>query len=285
LKIRTVLTKKYLCWGTPEDFEDFLYYFNVRKSLIRIESNPSKLNGKVIILAAGSSERFKTSDNFPKQVELIFGRQLWEYSRDLSKSPSECILVTTKSLLEKLSSTKDFKDVISLDEPSSSQAHSARLGLESLQESEYPIHILASDSLINNVSGDKISNLLFDCDLVLWTSRNYPLGAMKPESYSWVTTNDDDVVQAFKYKDEPKSINSWKLITGNFTFKNSTIASQLVSEVIQNFGPYPSLDLVIEIALSKGMAIRTVDVPYFMTVGTQEEGAIIKYWTDLEFGQ
>jgi bifunctional N-acetylglucosamine-1-phosphate-uridyltransferase/glucosamine-1-phosphate-acetyltransferase GlmU-like protein len=82
-------------------------------------------------------------------------------------------------------------------------------------------------------------------------------------------------------KSAPKDLMHTPLIIGNFTFKNSNLAKELISylqdnEIRVNNEFY--LDSVIDVALQQGMAVSFIQVKSFMALGTEYELNVHNYY-------
>jgi hypothetical protein len=127
----------------------------------------------------------------------------------------------------------------------------------------------------------KIDSLINQCDLLVWTSENYPFSKKDPEKYSWVKINDDGGVEQSIRKARPSNFEEWRLVIGNFTFRNNEILTRLIDFVSDNFESYNfelMLDDLISVAKELNFEVKTVEVPVFLTLGTRNEEELFNYY-------
>jgi bifunctional N-acetylglucosamine-1-phosphate-uridyltransferase/glucosamine-1-phosphate-acetyltransferase GlmU-like protein len=114
--------------------------------------------------------------------------------------------------------------------------------------------------------------------MIVWTSDAYPNSRLNPEQYSWINSIEKKVIK----KNLPTNLQSWEMITGNFTFKSFASALELIDElVVKNIrvnGEF-YLDSLIELAFSRGMKVSSLNVENFIAIGTPEEYFTYKYFS------
>jgi NDP-sugar pyrophosphorylase family protein len=287
-QVSSLKMKGFYCWGTPEDVADFDYWTDSIKNIEEKTSTQNKnLPQGMILLAAGRGERVASKVTVPKPAIPVLGKNLWEMAARSCSESFEKVLVIRSETYPFLNVPEDIQLVL-LEEITRGQAESARIGLDALNTSDScPIHILATDNVLPaNFSAhiiEFISNM--SLDIVVWTARGYPPAELSPEHFSWVRV-ESSVITAVLYKAAPpKNETGWAIISGNFSFSQSTVATKILDELLSNVesqvnGEY-YLDSVITLALKAGIRIGAIEVPNYFSLGTVDELLTFNYWTEV----
>jgi hypothetical protein len=130
----------------------------------------------------------------------------------------------------------------------------------------------------------QLESTISTADMLVWTCGNYPFAKVYPEQYSWVKINDDNTIESAVYKESPKELRNWKLITGNFTFRNHSIISTLIEGLVTEIGSLqrePILDDLVGVALTIGYNVRAFDVSKYITLGSQLENKMFDYYNEI----
>jgi NDP-sugar pyrophosphorylase family protein len=281
-KIGTVLAREFSQWGTPEDLADWQYWnrcSNHEVSTCQDCAVTSKLEMTSIILAAGAGKRIEKHAKTSKPNILVGSIRLWEYSRNLAKCGS-VILVTRKEI--GIDASGEIK-VLEIEGMTQGQAISARLGLANIENlDKNPVHVFSSDNVMCAGATDLAMKEIIKADLVVWTVSGYPPAQFSPEQYSWLILDGRETVLGVIAKSTPPNLNVAHLIIGNFTFKNSAIAKELIEhlevyDIRINNEFY--LDSVIEVAIQKELDVSYIEVDRFFAVGTEQEIKTYNYYS------
>jgi NDP-sugar pyrophosphorylase family protein len=281
-KVGTVLASEFSQWGTPEDLADWQYWNSCSRHEVSTCQHcavTSKLEMASIILAAGAGKRIASHSKTSKPNIPVGNSRLWEYSKNLAKR-GYVILVTRKEV--EIEASDEIK-VIQIEGMTQGQAISAKIGLESLEDlDKNPVHVFSSDNVMCAGAIDLAMKEIKNVDLVVWTVSGYPPAQISPEQYSWLTLDREKKVRGVIGKSAPHNLNNAHLIIGNFTFKNSLIAKELIEQleaydirINQEF----YLDSVIDIAIQKEMDITYIEVDRFFAVGTELEFNTYNYYS------
>ena len=282
-KVGTVVAQKFSQWGTPEDFADWRYWNDFRKhdhATCQNCAKSSELAMSSIILAAGAGKRIEKFSKTSKPNIPVGSLRLWEFSRNLAKRGS--IIVVTRKEIGIESTRAGREKLIEIEGMTEGQASTAQIGLESIaEENKNPVHIFSSDNIMCAGSIDQAMNEIIVADLVVWTVTGYPPAQYAPDHYSWLSLDKQNKVKGVVAKSAPKDLMHTPLIIGNFTFKNSNLAKELISylqdnEIRVNNEFY--LDSVIDVALQQGMVVSFVQVKSFMALGTEYELNVHNYY-------
>jgi hypothetical protein len=109
----------------------------------------------------------------------------------------------------------------------------------------------------------------------------------KPSRYSWVNIENSRVT-GFSLKNLPPNFSHPSMIIGNFTFKNSGLAKELIDECFKSADRYSSeiyLDSVIQIALEFGYDVSAINLDRFFAIGTEDEINTYNYYLDLKMSE
>ena len=276
LKVGTVLMDKFFQWGTPEDLKDWEYWIKTISSFPGTCEASMQVNN--VILAAGNGKRIADFAKKSKPNLIIAGQKLWEYSSPRGLAFDSSVVVSRAEV--GVVRRKDV-EVLNIPEVTEGQAITARIGIESIKaDSILPVNVLSSDNAFTPENFFTAHSLSKQCDLVVWTSKNYPVAQLNPDQYSWINLKEKSVI----YKRSPESNGNWELITGNFTFSNRHTAIQLIEELILkkirvNNEFY--LDSVIDLAFKNNLLVQTFEINNFIAVGTPEELLTYAYFEEL----
>lgn len=282
-KVGTVLAVNFSQWGTPEDLADWQYWNSISShDVLTCQdcSTTSRLKMTSIILAAGAGKRIAKYSKTSKPNIPIGNLRLWEYSKNLARHGST-ILVTRAEVEIELDTLEDIK-IIEIERMTQGQAITAKIGLESIEKSDTnPVHIFSSDNVMCAGATDLAIEQIITADLVVWTVSGYPPAQNSPEQYSWLVVDEPRKVRGVVAKSAPSDLINAPLIIGNFTFKSSEIAKELIRDLENNDvrinGEF-YLDSVIEIAIQKGLKVSYIEVEAFFAVGTEQEFNTFNYY-------
>jgi NDP-sugar pyrophosphorylase family protein len=280
--ISTTKMSKFYQWGTPEDLNDYIYWKTAINEIdtevyVSLPSTPNN----VIALMAGLGSRLKTISKNPKPLIPILDKPLWEHSLRSKNQDSICLLIV-RSDIQSLVDKSIFDKSKVLNENTRGQAESAFLAL-SMVNNLYPISFLSTDCILpTNFVSFVLQNMeKHDLDLVVWTSKDYPPALQNSNNYSYV--DGEILVNSVHLKVMPKnSKNDLEMITGNFSFRNKEVCSNILDELMKDeknlINEEFYLDSAIRIALKQGYRVGKANVPNFIAIGTTEEFQTYEYW-------
>ena len=288
MKIYAISMKCFFGWGTPEDLEDYIYFSSIFKSLNQETYQTGLITHKVIILSGGQSSRLKIAGEIPKQLKIIKNdSNLLDLSVGLNSNISNVYMVAVENVY---SAVKNYwniplNNLKILSHSSESQLATVQLGLELIQPKDCIVTFLASDNIV--LLDELIAEIFLDSDITVWCASKYPVSRTNPNQYSWIKVSDENNVEETMYKSAPDGIWNWKIMTGNFTFKNSRILIELIDNYKAEIGirnHEPMLDDFIEFDLRSGLKIKAFDVGNFFTLGTKLENNLYDYFmANLDF--
>jgi len=285
-KVSSVLMENFYQWGTPEDFADFNYWTNsIKKIDERRLGEYTETVQATVILAAGKGERVASHALVPKPAIPVFGKELWTMAlRSCNRNLKE-VIVLRKDTFPFLALPSKVQPLL-LDKFTQGQADSARLGLDALIDStKSAVNILASDNVLPINFSNEVHGLMnsLDLQIVVWVANNYPPAELSPQHFSWVKIESSRVVQVLYKSQPPIDEAGWSVITGNFSFYNKEIATDLIGKLLaheesQINGEF-YLDSIISIALQRRINIGAIEIPNYFSLGTVDELMTFNYWS------
>jgi bifunctional N-acetylglucosamine-1-phosphate-uridyltransferase/glucosamine-1-phosphate-acetyltransferase GlmU-like protein len=273
-------------WGTPTDLHDFIYYSQCMENLYSFikKLNPV-INHNAILLAAGKSSRLRLQNDKPKQLKIIKGSlSLIDCSRFLVTNNSQIYLIARAEVYPNNLWDLPNKNIKLLPYGTESQLDSVMMGLSLISDLDKTISFLATDNVVIFNKPNYIDSEITQCDMLIWTSYDYPFAKKEPEKYSWVKINDEGSVEQAIRKARPPNYSEWRLVTGNFTFKSPVIVNNLIDKItIDNDknGYELMLDDLLPIAIELNLEIRTLEISNYMTLGNKSEENIFDYYSTL----
>jgi len=273
-------------WGTPTDLRDFLYYVQCINMIIASEKwFIPVINHRAVILAAGKSSRLKIAHDQPKQLKQITNNlKLIDFARKLVSKTSDLYLVTRQEVYSENSWNLPQYNYKLLPFGTESQLNSVIIGQKLLVNSSGHITFLASDNIVIFDKPVDLESQIIDCEIIVWISENYSFARKEPEKYSWVKINDDGGVEQLSRKTRPSNFIEWRLVIGNFTFKSEEVLNNLLDQIsssTENSHSELLLDDLISVAKDLNLKIKTIQIPYFITLGTKTEEKIFDYFRNL----
>lgn len=274
--------ESFFAWGTPEDLESYIYFTESCSHIERLSvKNNSVVDHAGIVLAAGKSTRLKWINDSPKQLKNILDHNVLEYSKKLIEETSKTYLVATSKIYpnNKWNLPEANKSILS--HATESQLASVQIGLSLLNNKDNPVTFLASDNIILFEKSFKISELLVNTDILVWSAANYPVAEVQPKQYSWIKVNDENIVEDVIYKSAPIDLKNWKIMTGNFSFDSSFLLNKLIDKLDEDRSKLSReliLDDLIGVALEMDLTVKAFDVPHFITLGTEMENNSFDYY-------
>lgn len=282
LRIKMQDMKFFWAWGTPEDLESYIFF---QESCNQIKEIGHQKNAVVdhsgIILAAGKSSRLAVGDGQAKQLKIIGSRRLIDFSKELICDLNDTFAVMTSNVHSNIPWNLVMENTKIVTHATESQLDSVRIGLSLIHDRNKPISFLASDNIIFFEKQFQISDIIKNCDVLIWTSKDYPISRIQPSQYSWVKTNDENFVEEIRYKSAPVDIRNWKILTGNFTFRNYKTVDSLIEKCASDLTPQnrePMLDDLVIFAKDSGLRVKALDISNYITLGSKIENNTFDYY-------
>ena len=282
---------KFICLGTPEDYEQFLYWYSVFQ-----ETNSSNRNEDVteysLIPMAGEGSRFKEYGYKTSKPFIQIGEEsLLEKCIKSLPSAKNYIFV-----LRENDSVKDLiqKDVnnalpskrntfISINEKTDGQAITCLLAQPYFEE-ESSLMISSCDyelRFCNQVLNELIDS---DCDVIIFTFKLGSLPVGSYENFAYCNTPNDSIVESIVEKscisNKPQED---QMVTGTFWFKKGKYFIQgvegLIKEDIRVNDEY-YVGTSINLLINKGLKVRIFEVDNWISFGDPTELNLYYFWQE-----
>lgn len=282
--IRTFQIDGFFQWGTPRDLVDFQVWSYSKYPQDYPKESSRRLESATIILAAGGGTRLQSAVNVPKPLLKIFNREMWNYAAQLGARTSERLVLTRSNLAKSFLENNPYNFTIrGLSAVTQNQIETAKFGLKEVVNKDTPLHVLACDNIIPNFNLEQIETHLRRFHMVVWLAESY-LGAIdQEEQFSWLEINMDGFATKVHIKSNPLTTKA-KLIIGNFSFRNTSIANHLIESLdlrldqSNKLGNEQHLEFLISEALSAGLKVGGFSLEWFAAIGTRHEYSIAEYF-------
>lgn len=292
LKILVNYVSKFICLGTPEDLEQYLFwskYFSQKSGSDFLKKNPEQTN---LIPMAGKGSRFKkygyrlskpliqiqkipmvvkACNSFPDSENWVFVVR----SEDLKKFPIE----------KALSNNFENSKVVSANYDTSGQLATCLLAREKIDKDNSLF--IASADYETIFSSEKWQNILDDgtIDVAIWTCRVGSNLTKNPKAFAYCKSDPktnivNKIVEKDTISDDPGSD---PLVVGSFWFRRAsdffTMADKVIKEDITINGEHyvgNGINLMIE----EGKKVVIFDIEQWISYGDPFELDIFFYWEE-----
>ncbi len=295
ITVRVSEVERFICWGTPEDLEQYMFWSNYfRKNKCK---SARKIEGKAgvrqvnLIPMAGLGSRFKDAGYKVSKPLINVGQQPMVVAACSSfPEANQWVFLLRREdvvkhpIMEAL--RRYFTEnsiIIQVDHDTSGQAATCLLAQKVLRDDDHLL-IASCDykTIYDNAAWDK---LVEDesIDAVIWT---YRLGANMTKNYKafayCVTANDDTEVKRIVEKNTiSESPGKDALVVGTFWFRRAkdfiSSAEQAISQDLQVNGEHYVANSM-NLLLKEGKKIVIFDIDQWVSFGDPFELDIYYYW-------
>lgn len=286
LKTKIFEIDKMLQWGIPYDLEVYKMwssYFN------RPWSARSAEHFKLVLPMSGKGARFSEEGyEVPKPFIDVDGSPMVFNAVDCLPKHKEAVFIC----LEEHDAEDIIKDkypsakVVNIDGVTEGQAVTCEIGIrEANIDPEEPILISACD---NGVAYDsaKFSELIKDesNDVIVWSFRNNPTSQYNPDMYSWLSVDEEDIVNYVSCKKfnqlEPKTTHA---IIGTMYFRKAKyfldgLKTNMENDYRTNGEFY--VDDVLNRNIESGLNVKVFEVDNYICWGTPNDYKTYNYWSE-----
>lgn len=289
LSILTYELEHFMQWGTPEDLQEYRYWSDLFRGLVKNNDHKACHNGSVLIPMAGLGKRFSDEGyHLPKPLIPVSGKAMVEQAVMLLPSTDSYHFVLRKSilnhdlLLTTLNRQFENATVVSLEKETDGQARTCLLGMEGI-DLEKPITIGACDN--GALYDGKLFNTLMaddTIDVIVWGIRGHPDASRNPKAFGWIETERDTCrIKKISVKTPLENPHHDPIIIGTFTFKRGkdfiTAATAMIEDnALVNNEFY--VDMAINYAIKAGMACALFEVDHYLGWGTPDDLKCFEYW-------
>lgn len=275
LDIKIFKIDHFFQWGTPEDYEEFIYCMYEIENLKggkKIDLEDMNL----VMPVAGNGKRFIDAGyKVPKIFLNVDGSSVIQnIVQKFENQVSTKLLTNNKNFYNLKNSLKNNKkiEIYSAKTQTKGQAESALHLIKKINNSKN-IFIQSGDAILQSVD---VRNLMKNNpDMVVLTKKNYRRAFKSPENYGWVLSKDKIIVDAL-IKSRPLNSN-YSMILGSFIFKNKEIYEKLYDEISKKINGELHIDYMIKEALNMKLNVIELDASKTSVLGTPIEYELFKY--------
>ena len=280
-------------WGTPGELEEYQYWSDCFKSLIKNKINDKKYNSIKLIPMAGKGQRYVDAGyNKPKPLIEISGKPMFVQASNALPQCSKNIFVCLDSHIKDFALDnivdKHFDNVkiINIDETTLGQACTCEVGLKNLSEEELnlPLFIGACDnSMLYDY--EKLDKEISNCDILAFSFRNNPASKKKPTAYGWLKLDErkfvTDVSVKIPISDNPQNDHA---IVGAFYFKTCKIFLECLNYLYKNDIRVNNefyVDSCVLAGVKLGYKVKPFEVDRYICWGTPDDYETFCYYQSL----
>ena len=262
-------------WGTPEDYEEFIYCMNEIEN-IKTEKKINLKDINLVLPVAGKGGRFVDAGyEVPKIFLDVNGYSLVQQVLKKFENQISTKLLTSSTNFEDLNKnfikTKNI-EIYSTKTQTRGQAESA-LELIKKIDNNKPIFVQSGDAVLQNVN---IANVMQkNPDMVVLTKKNYRRAFQNPENYGWVFSK-NNIIEDSLIKSIPRNSN-YSMILGSFIFKDKKVYEKLFDKISQKIQGELHIDFMIKEALDMGLDVVELEASKTSVLGIPLEYELFKY--------
>ncbi len=290
-KIKVIEAKKFICLGTPEDFEQYKFWFNYFVS--KIEGDKTIYDGTLLVPMAGKGSRFRDIGyRVAKPLIQIGNKPMIQRALQSFPNFKKSIFLVMESdlkrhnLKNRLKNITKNSDILPIKKHTSGQATTCLLAKEHLADNE-PLFITSCDyetiykskEFLNLTRNKKI-------DVIVWTFRakNIPLKDPKAFAYCKVKKNSRKIEYILEKNTISKNPEKDPLVVGSFWYRKSKFfkdaALKLINDNITVNNEY-YVATSINFLIKSGKNVVIFDIDKWISFGNPFELSIYEYWKEL----
>ena len=292
-KLNILVTKvdKFICLGTPSDYEQYQFWYKYNKNKNVIHNSTKTLSSKqAIIPMAGSGQRFKDSGyKLGKPLIPISGKPMVQRAIESLPKQDNWIFIANKSDIQRHKIDKFFSNLnlnfklIDIDKKTDGQISTCLLAEEHIDDnSELFISSCDYETYYNIASWNKILDDK-SIDGAVWTTQLKGMPVKNPSAFAYckVKKNQINIEQIIEKQTISSTPNLDPLVIGTFWFRKSQDFKLAGKNAIENNimvnGEYyigKSLNHLIQ----EGKRIVIFEVDQWISFGDPFELEILDYW-------
>ncbi len=291
-KVSVYPLQHFMQWGTPQDLDEFNYWFETFKMTKSKKNKKVAKTGSTIIPMAGMGKRFSDEGYLsPKPLIDVSGSPMFVQATQ-SLPDTENHIFVTRSDLPNLDSIKTISkkifpssEVIVLDKITDGQARTVSVGVDKLREINKNIGSITVGTCDSGFIYDekKLQNLvdIEKKDLIVWVIKGYKSALENPKMYGWVSADKNKNIKSIAVKEILNNPKDDYVITGAFTFASLDIMENCLDSLFkrnQKVNNEFYLDSIIEDAIEIGYSCSIFEVDKFLCWGTPNNLKTYNYW-------
>lgn len=278
----------FMQWGTPADLKEYLGWSHAFRRLAFSSSRRARQSGSVLVPMAGYGKRFSDAGYaLTKALIPVSGRPMViQAARDLPDAPAIRFVLRQDipmldEILAKLRTSFVGASTLVLNQGTEGQAITCALGVEGM-DADSPVTIGACDNaMLYEPAAFETAMQDPDVDVLIWVVRGHADGALRPQNFGWVETDDADWVTGVRVKQAPENPGSAPMIVGAFTFKRAGDYLEACRRLVERDGRVNGefyVDSLIEDAVEMGLRCRLFEIEHYLGWGTPNDYRTFEYW-------
>lgn len=280
----------YTQWGTPEDFNEYKCWSNKFENILKLKKKKKKINGILLIPAAGKGKRFisegyKTHKPLlkisgkPMLVQSILTHPKHQTTKVIITKENKSYKILKKSINKYFPKSK----IVILNKSTKGQAITCLEGLKN-EDMELPLTIGSCD--VGLIYQNKKFFKLFNdkkIDVIVWAVKNHYEAIRNPNQFSWIKTNNKDNINNVSVKKPIKDTKNDPIVLGTFTFKKTKYFVRSIQRTIQRKALINKefyVDTSINDAIKLGYNCKIFLVDSYLPWGNPNDLKTFKYWQE-----
>lgn len=296
LIVKTYNVNKFICLGTPFDYEQYVYWFNSLKPenaiLKKNITNPRISEDINIMPVAGEGSRFvKAGFKTPKPLLLFDKHLLIEHSFFCMPKSKKNIIISRlnkfyeKKIFEKLKNNLEELKVINLSYCTKGQLNSCLAANKSLNKSDSVLISSCDYSLHYDESSWFKCRENKEVDVYIWTNKLKSTPIKSYDAFAYCEIDDNNNVKKIIEKNT-LSKTPWldPMVVGTFWFKNWNNFLEMNDAVIKR-GSFNNtkenyIATNINYLIRQGLKVKCFWVDRWISYGDPFEYEMIHYWSE-----
>jgi NDP-sugar pyrophosphorylase family protein len=274
----------YLNLGVPRDYEEYVYWQKLIKQLSECGKKFSS-SSTLIMPAAGLGSRFKDVYNKPKPLIDVYDYKSPMFNEAIRHSfnPSKVIIVTRKDL----DFYNDFRNeaeikgytFVGLDKITDGQAITVKEGLKYADDGAISINSCDQGILFDQ---SKLETLFSGADVIICGIKNYAPAIRKANSFSWIKSNGDDVIEITSKRCDGDPKESLVFVSC-LLYKSKEILENSIDSLISRGKKVNNeyyIDESINDSIALGYKVKVLEIYAYLNWGTPEELSLFQWWNN-----
>jgi NDP-sugar pyrophosphorylase family protein len=292
LSVKVPLVKKFICLGTPSDYEQFNFWYEYfQQEKTGVPKIPSKACQTTLIPMAGRGSRFeKFGYRVDKPMINLGGEPMVAHAIRSHPEQDKWIFVTLRDAVAKHRVNRIFDDLkldyemVTVEETTSGQAATCLLASDKIDD-EAELFISSCDYCMF-FDADEWASVLEDSSIdgAIWTTRLNGMPIKSPEAFAYCIADENGRIQRVVEKQTiSEKPNLDPLVIGTFWFRRSldfkVAAVHLIKNKISVNGEY-YVGTSINHLLEQGRKFVIFDVKQWVSFGDPFELEVLEYWRE-----
>jgi choline kinase len=235
--------------------------------------------------AAGLGSRFKDVYNKPKPLIDVYDYKSPMFNEAIRHSfnPSKVIIVTRKDL----DFYNDFRNeaeikgytFVGLDKITDGQAITVKEGLKYANDGAISINSCDQGILFDQ---SKLETLFSGADVIICGIKNYAPAIRKANSFSWIKSNGDDVIEITSKRCDGDPKESLVFVSC-LLYKSKEILENSIDSLISRGKKVNNeyyIDESINDSIALGYKVKVLEIDAYLNWGTPEELSLFQWWNN-----